>query len=66
MVVGRAGFPCDVLAPSLTKRGYGDICFIVVAPQLRNGIPDSLKCTPTVKAFKCHLKTHLFWIAYDC
>ena len=46
-------------------RGYGDRCFTVVAPQLWNGIPDSLKCTPTVNALKCHLKSHLFQIAYD-
>ena len=45
------------LAPPHTKRGYGDKCFTVFTePQLWNGIHDSLKCTPTVNAFKCHLK----------
>ena len=54
------------LAPPHTKRGYGDRCFTVVAPQLWNEIPDSVKFVANVGAFKCQLKTHLFRIAYNC
>ena len=43
----------------------GDACFSVAAPKLWNGIPNSLKILESLEAFKTHLKTYLFRLAYS-
>jgi len=43
-----------------TRRSYGDNAFCVAAPRLWNSIPNHIRLSPSVNAFKKALKTHLF------
>ena len=64
LVISRLDYGNTIFMEMRTRKGYGDRCFTIVAPQLWNNLPDSLKCAPTVNAFRSQLKTHLFTIAY--
>jgi len=43
----------------------GDRAFQAVAPQLWNGLPESLRVPQSVEAFKKGLKTFLFKMAFE-
>ena len=50
--------------PKCRLEGFGRRCFANAAPTLWNPLPSSIKCAPSVAAFKSRLKTHLFRVAY--
>ena len=51
----------NLLAVPRTKlKTFGDRCFSVASPILWNGLPSSIKLSPSVPVFKKRLKTHFF------
>ena len=51
----------NLLAVPRTKlKTFGDRCFSVASPFLWNGLPLSIKLSPSVPVFKKRLKTHFF------
>ena len=49
-----------LVIPRSKLKSYGDRAFSVSAPQLWNDIPEIIKCSVDLNAFKCNLKTYLF------
>lgn len=52
--------------PSVKTKSYGQRAFSYCAPLLWNGLPEVIKCSPTLYSFKSALKTHLFRQCYEC
>ena len=51
----------NLLAVPRTKlKTFGDRCFSVASPILWNGLPSSIKLSPSIPVFKKRLKTHFF------
>ena len=48
-----------LLIPRSKLKSYGDRAFSVSAPKLWNDVPDIIKCSVDLKAFKRNLKTYL-------
>ena len=48
------------MIPRSKLKYYGDCVFSVSAPKLRNDIPDIIKRSVDLNAFKRNLKTYLF------
>ena len=49
-----------VVIPRSKLKSYGDRAFSVSAPKLWHGIPETIKCSVDLNAFKRNLKTYLF------
>ena len=49
-----------LVIPRSKLKSYGDRTFSVSAPKLWNDIPETIKCSVDLNAFKCNLKTYLF------
>ena len=47
------------MIPRSKLKSYGDRAFSVSAPKLWNDIPDNIKCSGDLNAFKRNLKTYL-------
>ena len=54
-----------LLSVPRTASSIGDRTFFVVGPKLFNNLPDDLKHTDNVSAFRKKLKTYLFQEAYQ-
>ena len=48
-----------LVIPRSKLKSYGDRAFSVSAPKLWNDIPDNIKCSGDLNAFKRNLKTYL-------
>ena len=48
------------MIPRSKLKSYGDHAFSVSAPKLWNDIPETIKCSVDLNAFKRNLKTYLF------
>ena len=56
---------CNLLVePRFSMARYGGRRFSVVAPRLWNGLPMSIRESPTLETFKSLLKTHFFKLSY--
>ena len=49
-----------LVIPRSKLKSYGDRAFSVSAPKLWNDIPETIKCSVDLNAFKRNLKTYLF------
>ena len=49
-----------LVIPRSKLKSYGDRAFSVSAPKLWNDIPETIKCSVDLKAFKRYLKIYLF------
>ena len=49
-----------LVIPRSKLKSYGDRAFSVSAPKLWHGIPETIKCSVDLNAFKRNLKTYLF------
>ena len=58
----RCGHSTEIrLEPgSFTQRTFGARSFAYFSPQLWNALPNDIRATPSLNAFKSHLKTYLF------
>ena len=56
------------MIPRSKLKSYGDCAFSVPAPKLWNDIPETIKCSVDLNAFKCNLKTYLLSVILtnDC
>ena len=48
------------MIPRSKLKSYGDRALSISAPKLWNDIPDIIKCSVDLNAFKQNLKTYLF------
>ena len=55
----------SLYVPDRNLVNYGQKAFSFTGPLLWNRLPDNCKCAPSVEAFKCRVKTHLFKLAYN-
>ena len=49
-----------LVIPRSKLKSFGDRAFSVSAPKLWNDIPETIKCSVDLNAFKRNLKTYLF------
>ncbi len=54
-----------VMVPRSRLKCRGDRDFSVAAPRLWNGLPLSIRSSPTLGVFQSALKTHLFSLAFE-
>ena len=48
------------MIPRSELKSYGNRAFSVSAPKLWNDVPETIKCSVDLNAFKRNLKTYLF------
>jgi hypothetical protein len=53
-----------LVEPKSDMKTYGDRAFSIAGPRLWNGLPASVKDSPSITSFKKALKTHLFKLAF--
>ena len=51
------------MIPRSKLKSYGDRAFSVSAPKLRNDIPETLKCSVDLNAFKLILRKKLIFLS---
>ena len=56
------------LIPRSKLKSYDDRAFSVSAPKLWNDIPETIKCSVDLNAYKCNLKTYILSVILmnDC
>ncbi|XP_041805922.1 uncharacterized protein LOC121615604, partial [Chelmon rostratus] len=61
----RSSNHISLVVPRARYKKYGDRSFAIHGPKLWNSLPPQLQTISDLNAFKCHLKMHLYHLAFN-